>query len=224
MRRRVSTFGAVVGVDVMVEAADEASKKDPSRKGRRGRQNAKGKWKVRKVRLCSNSSGRSQVVGGETAGRRGGRSRSRSERGNGNPEEGTGGTVKGTFTPYQKPTEVQVSRGTTSASTSTKQGLEAAVGSLQRRTSQWPAGFCSVRGGLSWVQVVRALGAVLLLREPWHGNWGVGAASGGAPSARARGMLGRPAKGAATVKGRRPSRGSIKLDGSEGAERKRVIL
>lgn len=61
MRRRVSTFGAVVGVDVMVEAADEASKKDPSRKGRRGRQNAKVKWKVRKVRLCSNSSGRSQV-------------------------------------------------------------------------------------------------------------------------------------------------------------------
>lgn len=60
-RRRVSTFGAVVGEDVMVEAADEeASKKGSVEKGKRGRQNAKVKWKVRKVRLCSNSS-RSQV-------------------------------------------------------------------------------------------------------------------------------------------------------------------
>lgn len=132
MRRRVSTFGAVVGVDVMVEAADEASKKDPSRKGRRGRQNAKVKWKVRKVRLCSNSSSRSQVGRGGNC-RPKGRKEQEQERKREWKPRGRYFQVYLYLPAVPKANRGPgLARGTTSASTSTKQGLEAAVGSLQR--------------------------------------------------------------------------------------------
>lgn len=182
MRRRVSTFGAVVGVDVRVEAADEASKKGSVEKGKARQAECKSKWKVRKVRLCSNSSSRSQVGRGGNCRPKGRKEQEQERKREWKP--------RGRYFLVYLPAVPKanrgpgLARGTTSASTTstkTKQGLEAAVGSLQRRTSQWPAGFCSVRGGFSWVQVVRALGAVLLLREPWHGNWGVGAVSGGGP-------------------------------------------